>query len=111
MSDTNRDNVIDRPPPSGDPELQERTKAKKPSMYNVIMLNDDYTPMDFVVELLQKVFKLEFEAATHIMLEIHHKGKGLCGTYSYEVAETKVTECMDAAKKAKHPLKVFAEKA
>ena len=69
-----------------------RTRTKKPSMYKVLMLNDDYTPMEFVVDVLQRIFQKNREEATQIMLHVHQKGVGVCGVYTYEVAETKVTQ-------------------
>lgn len=88
-----------------------RPKTKKPSQYRVILLNDDYTPMDFVVSILMGVFKRSSEEATKIMLAVHQDGLGVCGIYTFEVAETKVGQVMDAAKRGKHPLKCTLEKA
>jgi ATP-dependent Clp protease adaptor protein ClpS len=82
------------------------TKPKKPSMWHCVMLNDDYTPMEFVVGLLQKVFHHTLEGATAIMLEVHTKGRGIAGTYTYEVAETKRGECLRYAEQSQYPLKV-----
>ena len=81
-----------------------RPKLKKPPMYRVVLLNDDYTPMDFVVEILETIFGLERTSATRVMLEVHTKGKGLCGIYSYEIAETKVAQVMSIAQQQQHPL-------
>src|SRR5476651_2410623 len=81
-----------------------RTRTKKPSMYKVLMLNDDYTPMEFVVDVLQHIFQKNREEATEIMLHVHQKGVGICGVYTYEVAETKVTQTVDYARKNQHPL-------
>ena len=79
-------------------------KLKRPPLYRVVMLNDDYTPMEFVVEVLESVFGLERSVATRIMLEVHTKGKGICGVFSYEIAETKVAQVMTIAKQQQHPL-------
>ncbi|HEY2874832.1 MAG TPA: ATP-dependent Clp protease adapter ClpS [Reyranella sp.] len=87
-----------------------RTRTKKPSMYKVLMLNDDYTPMEFVVDVLQHVFQKTREEATQIMLHVHQKGVGVCGVYTYEVAETKVTQTVDYARKNQHPLQCTLEK-
>jgi ATP-dependent Clp protease adaptor protein ClpS len=87
-----------------------RTRTKKPSMYKVLMLNDDYTPMEFVVDVLQNIFQKNREEATEIMLHVHQKGVGVCGVYTYEVAETKVTQTVDYARKNQHPLPCTLEK-
>ncbi|MGE4657307.1 MAG: ATP-dependent Clp protease adapter ClpS [Gammaproteobacteria bacterium] len=87
-----------------------RPQLKKPSLYRVILLNDDYTPMEFVVQILQDVFSLERNAATRIMLEVHTKGKGVCGTFTYEIAETKVAQVEDLAQQHQHPLFCTMEK-
>ena len=87
-----------------------RTKTKKPSMYKVLMLNDDYTPMEFVVLVLEKFFEKQHEEAIKIMLHVHQKGVGICGVFTYEVAETKVTQVMDFARKHEHPLQCTLEK-
>lgn len=87
-----------------------RTRTKKPSMYKVLMLNDDYTPMEFVVDVLQNIFQKNREEATKIMLHVHQKGVGVCGVYTYEVAETKVTQTVDYARKNQHPLQCTLEK-
>ncbi|UYN93184.1 MAG: ATP-dependent Clp protease adapter ClpS [Enhydrobacter sp.] len=87
-----------------------RTRTKKPSMYKVLMLNDDYTPMEFVVDVLQHIFQKNREEATKIMLHVHQKGVGVCGVYTYEVAETKVTQTVDYARKNQHPLQCTLEK-
>lgn len=86
-------------------------KYQKPSMYNVVLLNDDYTPMDFVIEVLRKFFAMDSHKATEIMLAIHNKGKASCGTYTAEVAETKVSQVSDYAFLHQHPLKCVMEKA
>ena len=85
-------------------------KVKKPDFYRVLLLNDDYTPMDFVVFVLQKFFRKNREDATRIMLNVHHTGVGECGVYSYEVAETKVAQVMDCARENQHPLQCVMER-
>ena len=90
--------------------MERRTqKVKPPQMYQVVMLNDDYTPMEFVVVVIQEFFVKDLEAATQIMLKIHLDGKGVCGVYSKDVAATKVDQVLDAAAKAGHPLKCISE--
>ena len=79
-------------------------KLKRPSLYRVILLNDDYTPMEFVVEILEAVFGMERNKATRVMLEVHTKGKGICGVFTYEIAETKVAQVMGIAQQQQHPL-------
>lgn len=86
------------------------TKLVPPSMYNVLLHNDDYSPMDFVIDVLQKFFRLDHESATEIMLNIHYKDVGICGTFSAEIAETKVMQVSHYAKKHEHPLKCTMEK-
>ena len=88
-----------------------RTRTKQPAPYKVLMLNDDYTPMEFVVLCLQRFFRMSMEDATRVMLHVHQKGVGVCGIFSYEVAETKVTQVMDFAKTNQHPLQCTLEKA
>lgn len=87
-----------------------KPKTKKPSMYRVLLLNDDYTPMEFVVHVLQQFFNKNQQAATNIMLHVHRRGVGVCGVYTYEVAETKVNQTMDLARKNQHPLQCTIEK-
>ena len=84
-------------------------KVKPPQMYQVLMLNDDYTPMEFVVVVIQEYFGKDLESATQIMLKIHLDGKGVCGVYSKDVAATKVDQVLEAAQKAGHPLKCISE--
>ena len=112
MSD--RDQTGGNGPEHGDPEhgllTKTRQETKKPSMYKVLMLNDDYTPMEFVVHILQSIFHKSQEEAMRIMLHVHHKGVGVCGVFTYEVAETKVTQVMDYARKNQHPLQCTMEK-
>jgi ATP-dependent Clp protease adaptor protein ClpS len=87
-----------------------KPKTKKPSLYKVLLLNDDYTPMEFVVFVLEQFFSKNREDAYTIMLHVHQKGVGVCGVYTFEVAETKVTQVMDAARQAGHPLQCTLEK-
>jgi ATP-dependent Clp protease adaptor protein ClpS len=88
-----------------------RTATKKPSLYKVLLLNDDYTPMEFVVMVLQRFFRMDIEQATRVMLHVHQRGVGVCGVFSLEVAETKVTQVMDCARAHQHPLQCALEKA
>ena len=90
--------------------VKSKPKTKKPPMYKVLMLNDDYTPMEFVVHVLERIFGRGPEEATQIMLHVHTKGVGVCGVYTYEVAETKATQVMDLARKNQHPLQCTFEK-
>jgi len=90
--------------------LDIKPKTKKPSMYNVLLMNDDYTPMEFVVMVLEKIFNKKQEEATQIMLHVHQKGIGICGIYTYEVAESKCKAVIDLAKKNEHPLQCTMEK-
>ena len=87
-----------------------KPKTKRPNLYRVLILNDDYTPMEFVVHVLEKFFQKDIEAATKIMLHVHHHGIGECGVFTYEIAETKVTQVMDFARKHQHPLQCVMEK-
>lgn len=87
-----------------------KPKTKRPNLYRVLILNDDYTPMEFVVHVLEKFFNKDVEAATTIMLHVHHHGIGECGVFTYEIAETKVTQVMDFARKHQHPLQCVMEK-
>ncbi len=87
-----------------------KTKTKKPDLYRVLLLNDDFTPMEFVIHILEKFFRKTPEEATQIMLHVHNNGVGECGVYTYEVAETKVTQVMDFARKNQHPLQCVMEK-
>ena len=90
--------------------VKAKPKTKKPSMYKVLMLNDDYTPMEFVVHILERFFNKNRQEATRIMLHVHNRGVGVCGVYTYEVAETKVTQVMDFARQHQHPLQCTLEK-
>jgi ATP-dependent Clp protease adaptor protein ClpS len=88
-----------------------KAKPKKPSQYKVLMLNDDYTPMEFVVMVLKRFFRMDMEQATRVMLHVHQRGVGVCGVFPYEVAETKVNQVMDFARQNQHPLQCTLEKA
>tara|TARA_Y100000741_G_C17794102_1_gene371146 strand:+ start:121 stop:465 length:345 start_codon:yes stop_codon:yes gene_type:complete len=90
--------------------IDSEAKAKKPSMYNVLLLNDDYTPMEFVIVILEKFFNKKEQEATKIMLHVHKNGIGVCGTYTFEVAETKCKLVLDFSKKNEHPLQCTMEK-
>ena len=90
--------------------VESKPKTKKPSMYKVLMLNDDYTPMEFVVHVLERFFNKPREEATQIMLHVHRRGVGVCGVFTYEVAETKVTQVVDYARQHQHPLQCTLEK-
>jgi ATP-dependent Clp protease adaptor protein ClpS len=87
-----------------------KPKLQKPSMYRVLLLNDDYTPMEFVVYVLEAIFNKSRDEATQIMLHVHQNGLGLCGVYTYEVAETKVAQVVDSARRNQHPLQCTMEK-
>ncbi|MBI1264745.1 MAG: ATP-dependent Clp protease adapter ClpS [Alphaproteobacteria bacterium] len=90
--------------------LETRTRTRRPSMYKVLLLNDDYTPMEFVVGVLMTIFHKNAEEATRIMLHVHQHGVGICGVFTFEVAETKVAQVMDAARRSQHPLQCTMEK-
>jgi len=96
--------------PSANVVVKARPRTRKPAMYKVLMLNDDYTPMEFVVHVLERFFQKSREEATRIMLHVHRRGVGVCGVYTYEVAETKVTQVMDLARQNQHPLQCTIEK-
>lgn len=102
-------------PGEGDAQLgvatKTRAKPKKPSQYKVLLLNDDYTPMEFVVMVLKRFFRMDLEEATRVMLHVHQRGVGVCGIFPYEVAETKVNQVMDFARQNQHPLQCTLEKA
>lgn len=88
-----------------------KPRLKEPSMYKVFLLNDDFTPMEFVVDLLEKLFGMDREKATRIMLQVHSYGKGVCGIYTYEIAETKVAQVSEYAQRHQHPLMCSMEEA
>ena len=90
--------------------IDTKPKTKTPSLYKVLLLNDDYTPMEFVVHVLERFFGKRREEATQIMLHVHRRGVGICGVFTYEVAETKVTQVVDYARKHQHPLQCTLEK-
>ena len=90
--------------------IKSRPKTKKPDMYKVLLLNDDYTPMEFVIYVLERFFNMDQHRATAIMLHVHRRGVGVCGVYTYEVAETKVKQVMDFAREHEHPLQCTLEK-
>src|SRR6185436_9715482 len=108
MADKDKSNNDDGP--GSGVVVQTRTKTKKPSMYKVLMLNDDYTPMEFVVHVLERFFSKSREEATQIMLHVHRRGVGICGVFTYEVAETKVAQVTEFARRHEHPLQCTLEK-
>ena len=110
MSNTNRRPDFDDGGSGTNVVTRTRPKTKRPSLYRVLLLNDDYTPMEFVVHVLERFFQKGREEATRIMLHVHQHGVGECGIYTYEVAETKVTQVMDFARKHQHPLQCVMEK-
>jgi ATP-dependent Clp protease adaptor protein ClpS len=106
-----RDNRDQRPGDAGtDMVTETQPKTKKPRLYKVLLLNDDYTPMEFVVYVLERFFNKPPEEATRIMLHVHQKGVGVCGVFTFEVAETKVTQVMNFARQHDHPLQCTMEK-
>lgn len=98
--------------PEGTTKLKNRSQSrtKRPSMYKVIMLNDNYTTMEFVVDILKKIFNKSAMEATEIMLSVHHNGKGIAGVYCYDIAMTKISQVRDESKKSGFPLKCIIEK-
>jgi ATP-dependent Clp protease adaptor protein ClpS len=112
QNDSPNDSSIDQDHDGGqaDTLLKPKPKAKKPSMYKVILLNDDYTPMDFVIHILEKFFHKNNTEAAEIMMQVHRRGVGVCGIYTFEIAETKVTQVMDYARKNEQPLQCTMEK-
>ena len=100
----NEDNV------GGNIKLETNPKTKIPALYRVLMMNDDYTPMEFVIEVLEKFFQKNREEATEVMLHVHQRGVGVCGIYAYDLAETKAMQVMNYARKYEHPLQVQLEK-
>jgi ATP-dependent Clp protease adaptor protein ClpS len=104
------DEANSRPKTGGSIATKVKPKMKRPSLYRVLILNDDYTPMEFVVHVLKMFFNKDVEAATEIMLHVHHQGIGECGYFTYEIAETKVTQVTDFARKHQHPLQCVMEK-
>ena len=110
MSDNDRRGGSGGDGPNTGVVVKPRAKTRKPAMYKVLMLNDDYTPMEFVVHVLERFFQKNRDEATQIMLHVHRRGVGVCGVFTYEVAETKVTQVMDFARKHQHPLQCVMEK-
>jgi len=114
MAESMADDDRKRPGNPGGPGTAVISKTKpqtrRPNLYRVLLLNDDYTPMEFVVHVLERFFSKDRDAANQIMLHVHHHGIGECGIYTYEVAETKVTQVMDFARKHHHPLQCVMEK-
>lgn len=96
--------------PKGEVVTKTRAKTQRPSLYKVLLLNDDYTPMEFVIEVLERFFAKNREDATRIMLHVHHNGVGICGVYTFEVAETKVAQVIEFARQHQHPLQCRMEK-
>lgn len=96
--------------PKGDVVTKTRAKTQRPSLYKVLLLNDDYTPMEFVIDVLERFFAKSREDATRIMLHVHHNGVGICGVYTFEVAETKVAQVIEFARQNQHPLQCRMEK-
>lgn len=90
---------------------ESKTKIQPPAMYKVMLMNDDYTPMEFVVEVLQRFFQMDMEKATQVMLAVHYEGKGICGVYTADIAETKVDQVNRYARKHEHPLLCIMEQA
>mgnify|MGYP001811940042 FL=1 len=88
-----------------------RPEVKKPPLYKVVLLNDDFTPMDFVVDVLKIFFNMGHDRATQIMLHVHTRGKGVCGVFTFEIAETKVAQVNEFSRQNEHPLKCTMEKA
>lgn len=107
MSNRDFDDGRDR---KGEIATKTRAKAQRPSLYKVLLLNDDYTPMEFVVHVLEHFFAKSHEEAVNVMLHVHHKGVGICGVYTFEVAETKVAQVIDYARQNQHPLQCTMEK-
>ncbi len=90
--------------------LKSSTKTRKPSMYKVLLINDDYTPMEFVIHILQRFFRMTVDEATEVMMHVHQKGVGVCGVFTFEVAETKVNQVLSFASQNEHPLQCTLEK-
>jgi ATP-dependent Clp protease adaptor protein ClpS len=110
MAERRRGNSVGPEGPGTALLTKTRPRTKRPSMYRVLLLNDDYTPMEFVIHVLERFFNKDREEATRIMLHVHRNGVGECGVFTYEVAETKVTQVMDFARKHQHPLQCVMEK-
>ncbi len=110
MTAGDKDDEADVIGPRTELAVKPKPKTKKPSMYKVFLLNDDYTPMEFVIQVLETFFNKSREEATRIMLHVHKRGVGLCGVYTFEIAETKVSQVLEAARRAQHPLQCTMEK-
>jgi ATP-dependent Clp protease adaptor protein ClpS len=111
MTDPNKpDQLPERPERQTGVTLKTRPKTAKPGMFKVLLLNDDFTPMDFVIHVLEKFFNKTSTEATEIMLHVHRRGVGLCGVYTFEIAETKVNQVMDFARANEQPLQCTMEK-
>ena len=108
MSKNNDENDNDNV--DGNIKLATDLQTKIPALYRVLMMNDDYTPMEFVIEVLEKFFQKNREEASQIMLHVHQRGVGVCGVYAYDLAETKAMQVMNYARKYEHPLQVQLEK-
>ncbi len=119
-----RDDAAPQPPWAGSTGEDQRTarepglaveeatpKVRQPPLYNVVLLNDDYTPMEFVVDVLEKFFRMDRSGATRVMLEVHTRGKGICGVFTYEIAETKVAQVTSYSRDHQHPLMCTLEEA
>ncbi len=111
MADDSHNDDYEEGGASGAVATRTRIRTKRPNMYKVLLHNDDYTPMDFVVDVLEQFFKKNHAEANEIMLNVHEKGMGVCGVFPYEVAETKVAMVAEAAKEAQHPLKCTMDRA
>ena len=110
LTKMSRDNRSEDDDVTGGVLLEKREKTEKPSLYRVLMLNDDYTPMEFVVLVLQRFFGHNHEAAQQIMLHVHQRGVGICGVYTFEIAEAKASQVMNFARQNEHPLQLQLEK-
>jgi ATP-dependent Clp protease adaptor protein ClpS len=110
LADDDRKRKNDQGGPGTAVITKTRPQTKRPNLYRVLLLNDDYTPMEFVVHVLERFFNKDHEAAHRIMMHVHQHGIGECGVFTYEVAETKVTQVMDFARKHQHPLQCIMEK-
>ncbi len=109
-TEMSRDPYRDDDGTRGSVVAEPRVRTQRPSMYKVLLLNDDFTPMEFVVHVLERFFNKDREDATRIMLQVHHTGVGVCGVYTFEVAETKVAQVTDFARQHQHPLQCTMEK-
>ena len=110
LTKMSRDNWSEDDDVNGGVLLEKKEKTEKPSLYRVLMLNDDYTPMEFVVLVLQRFFGHNHEAAQQIMLHVHQRGVGICGVYTFEIAEAKASQVMNFARQNEHPLQLQLEK-